>query len=316
MLIETSSSEESSSEEEYVPRSTGQRSSSQGTSRGKGRLSQGSSQQASQTERGSISQASSSQASTDVSQAELARCAGLVANYFLAAECKKVPVKRSDLTKVVGKQHSRRLPVIVQQASSMLEKVFGYKIHELGQRKASYILLNKLAPPINCTTGPDSNTNDADDADQDRDQSALLGMADEPGNESDGLMFVILAVIFMMGGVVEEVTLLSFLKCLGVYVESADSHPVFGSCKKLLDDLVRQDFLEVLVQKDVEPPRKDYSWGERAHLQLCKRTLLQFVCKIYGGGMRPEDWTDHWSKIVSSTSGGGNSAESMDVDTS
>jgi hypothetical protein len=51
-------------------------------------------------------------------------------------------------------------------------------------------------------------------------------------------------------------------------------------------------------------------------------SLYFFICelslsvKVYGGGMRPEDWTDHWSKIVSSSSVGGNSAENMDVDAS
>ena len=31
------------------------------------------------------------------------------------------------------------------------------------------------------------------------------------------------------------VTLHSFLKCLGVYVDSKDPHPVFGNAKKLLE---------------------------------------------------------------------------------
>jgi len=246
-------------------------------------------------------------APAELTPTEVVRLAGLVANYFLAAECKKIPVKRADLSKVVGKQHAKRVQIIIDEASSMLQKIYGYKVVELSKRKNSYLLMNLLAAPINSASRDSSGT----DTSSEEDEKDDLIRVEEPGDERQGLLFLVLTVVFMQGDLAEEVTLSSFLKQLGVNIESADPHPVYGNCKKLLDDMVKQCYLELTIQKDLEPPGRHYSWGERAHLQVCKRAMLEIVCRVYGGGLRPENWVDQWAVVM-----GGSSSSSTSVGSS
>jgi len=245
------------------------------------------------------SQASQSVMSQELTGDDMTRAAGLVANYFLAAECKKIPVKKADLTKALGKQFSRKLVPVIEEASTMLQKIYGYKIVELTKRKNSYILMNLMSAPINSASREQFSTSDTDFSE---DEKEVLVKLEDGGDEKQGLLFLVLTVVFMMGDQVEEVTLHSFLKSLGVYVESTDSHPVFGNCKKLLDDMVKQAYLELTVLKELEPPVRRYSWGERAHLQVCKRAMLEIVCRVYGGGLRPENWVDQWASVMGGSS--------------
>jgi len=262
------------------------------------------------TDSQSQSQSQSSQPSltpTELTPAEVVRLAGLVANYFLAAECKKIPVKRADLGKVVGKHHTKRVQIIIDEASSMLQKIYGYKIVELTKRKNCYLLMNLLAAPIN-SAARDSSATDTSSEEEEKDD---LIRVEEPGDERQGLLFLVLTVVFMQGDLAEEVTLSSFLKQLGVNIESNDPHPLYGNCKKVLDDMVKQCYLDLTIQKDMEPPGRHYSWGERAHLQVCKRAMLEAVCRIYGGGLRPENWVDQWAVVM-----GGSSSSSTSVGSS
>uniref|UniRef100_A0A2P2I690 Non-structural maintenance of chromosomes element 3 homolog n=2 Tax=Hirondellea gigas TaxID=1518452 RepID=A0A2P2I690_9CRUS len=315
------SSEESSSEEEYVPSSKTARhnKSKPHTSR---QQQPAALQQSQADNAGNSGGSQMSTQCSELSEEEFSRCASLVANYFIVAECKKVPVKRADLGKVVGKQHTRRLPPIIEEASKMLQEIYGYRIEELQQKKNCFLLVNCISPAINNVNGSLAIINGAESSEEADEDREIVDMSQhEPGDEKQGLLYLLLTVVFMMGGVMEEVTLYSFLKCLGIYVESRDPHPVYGNCKKLLEEFIKQCYLEVEVMKDMEPPSRQYSWGERANLQLCKKTLLEFFCKMYGGGMRPESWVDHWNKIVGtppasngSSSIGSSVEEIMEVD--
>lgn len=44
--------------------------------------------------------------------------------------------------------------------------------------------------------------------------------------------------------------------------------------------MARQGYLEVIHNKDCDVPYKEIKWGSRARLELNKKEIIQFVCKV------------------------------------
>ena len=65
------------------------------------------------------------------------------------------------------------------------------------------------------------------------------------------------------------------------YSQCSDRHDVFGDVKKFLKTLTRQQYIEQLRQLNSDPPLYEYIWGPRAHAEVKKGDVLQFVCKVW-----------------------------------
>jgi hypothetical protein len=62
---------------------------------------------------------------------------------------------------------------------------------------------------------------------------------------------------------------------------SALVHEVFGDTKKLLtQEFVRQGYLEYTRQPNSDPPMYDFRWGQRAKVEISKRSCLNFVSQV------------------------------------
>ena len=60
------------------------------------------------------------------------------------------------------------------------------------------------------------------------------------------------------------------------------THEVFGDIKKLLtQEFVRQGYLEMTRQPNMDPPVTEFGWGQRAKLETSKRRVLEFVSKVW-----------------------------------
>lgn len=58
-------------------------------------------------------------------------------------------------------------------------------------------------------------------------------------------------------------------------------HEVFGDTKKLLtQEFVRQGYLEYTRQPNSDPPMYDFRWGQRAKVEISKRSCLNFVSQV------------------------------------
>ncbi|CAH1783157.1 unnamed protein product [Owenia fusiformis] len=177
--------------------------------------------------------------------------------YMLVADGKKIPIKRTDLTKELLKDHAKAFPVLFDQAKKQLKNIFGIDVVEV-EGKKSYMLINTF----NCKSNEDP----------------YLKWSDEE-NAKNGLLTVILSLIFMNGNILEDAELWRSLKKVGVDVDR--NHEVFGDVKKLVtQDFVRQNYLE-MTRRQPEPPIFDFEWGPRAFAEISKRSILQLVCKIY-----------------------------------
>ncbi|XP_034392897.1 necdin-like 2 isoform X2 [Cyclopterus lumpus] len=105
-----------------------------------------------------------------------------VVQYFLVKDQKKIPVRRAELVKHVVKEYRTIYPEIMKRAARTFDQVFGLKMIEIDAKNHMYILINKLEP----AEGPPATRS--------------------PTNPKMGLLFVILSVVFMKGGVVREST--------------------------------------------------------------------------------------------------------------
>ncbi|CAL4130466.1 unnamed protein product [Meganyctiphanes norvegica] len=203
--------------------------------------------------------------------------AGHVVNYMLVADCKKVPVKRSEINKGVLKEHSKQFNNVMAEVTRILSKVYGYRVVDL--EKGQYILVNNMSPTLR--------DHDVFPATRSRNDAATMG-----------LVTAILAGIFMSGELMQEGPMREYMKKLRIDIDSKDPHAIFGNVNKLImQDLVKQCYLSISFDKSTDPPSKEFRWGPRAHVEISKKHMLELVCKIYGDDMRPEQWASQW-KVV------------------
>lgn len=156
--------------------------------------------------------------------------------------------------------------------------MFGFELVELeDKQKGSFILVNKLETVS---------------------ENPHLEWTEEEDSKM-GLVMVVLSLIFMSGNVMQDTQLYNSLKKLGINPDI--THEVFGDIKKLLtQELVRQGYLDMTRQPNMDPPVTEFRWGQRAKLETSKRKVLDFVSKIYG--IEPQQWTSQWQDIQRSDS--------------
>ncbi|XP_029282366.1 non-structural maintenance of chromosomes element 3 homolog [Cottoperca gobio] len=190
-----------------------------------------------------------------------------VVQFFLVRDQKKIPVRRADLVKHVVKEYRNIYPEIMKRAARTFDQVFGLKMVEIDAKNHMYILINKLetvqgASPVN-----------------------------SPANPKMGLLFVILSVIFMKGGVVRENLIWNTLRKLRV--DAGEKHEEFGDVKKVVtDEFVRQRYLEYGRIPHTEPIEHEFRWGQRAEVEVSKTKILEFMGQLHE--QDPESWTQQY----------------------
>ncbi|XP_041655068.1 necdin-like 2 [Cheilinus undulatus] len=196
-----------------------------------------------------------------------------VVQYFLVKDQKKIPIRRADLVKHVVKEYKNIYPELINRATQTFDKVFGLKLVEIDPKNHLYILVNKLEAaegelPIETPTEPKL-----------------------------GLLFVILSLIFMKGGVVRENLIWNTLKKLRV--EQGEKHSEFGDVKKVVtEEFVRQRYLEYVRIPHTEPVEHEFRWGQRAELEVSKTKILEFVGELHE--VDPQSWSQQYREAHSS----------------
>jgi len=213
--------------------------------------------------------ADSQKLAQSMSKSDLQRLVNDVLHYILKVDSKKYSIKRQDIVKQVLKEHSKAYDLVMTDVTKKLNDIFGIKIIEVEGKKGQYIMSNTLK--IN-----------------EENSHVQLSMAEY---EKQGLLTIILALIFMNGNVATEEVMNNFLMDLGVLPQENDGD------KKTLQDFVRMLYLEKNRIETSDPAAYEYRWGPRAHMEISKTDILQMVCKIYGD-MKPEQWTQQYQEIT------------------
>lgn len=196
-----------------------------------------------------------------------------VVQYFLVKDQKKIPIRRADLVKHVIKEYRNIYPEIMKRAVRTFDQVFGLKLVEIDTKNHTYILINKLETSEGA--------------------SSMNG----PTNPKTGLLFVILSVIFMKGGVVREGLIWNTLKKLRV--DPGEKHEEFGDVKKVVtDEFVRQKYLEYVRIPHTEPAEHEFRWGQRADEEVSKAKILEFMGQLHD--QDPQNWSQQYREAHSS----------------
>ncbi|KAF7649930.1 hypothetical protein LDENG_00133880 [Lucifuga dentata] len=196
-----------------------------------------------------------------------------VVQYFLVKDQKKIPIRRADLVKNVVKEYRNIYPEIMKRAARTFDQVFGLKVVEIDTKNHIYILINKLET---VNEAPLSNST----------------------NPKMALLFVILSVIFMKGGVVKENLIWSTLKKLRI--DPGVKHDEFGDVKRVVtDEFVRQRYLEYVRIPHTEPVEHEFCWGQRAAIEVSKAKILEFMGQLYE--QDPQSWTQQYRDAHSSS---------------
>jgi len=208
--------------------------------------------------------------------------------YFLVADQKKALIKRSELVAACNLKNLKRPDAerAVDKAKERLAKVFGIKVVESENKAGQYFLVNLLK-------------------EDGSDESLQHLMWSDKENAQMGLTFTILALIFMHNGKISDENLFKFLKQLGVAEEDRGNKPgkggargdpvdtvpdevkdLFeGDTKKFVNDILvsRQHYLNrTRVQgPDPEIEAYEYTWGERATLEIKKSDIFKMVIDLY-----------------------------------
>lgn len=203
--------------------------------------------------------------------------------YLLIMDQKKLPIKKPDINKQVLKD-SKTFPYMIKKAGEKLLNVFGIELIALEDKfKGSYILVNRI----------DTDIDDLEEAGHSHVITPMQWPDDD--NSKTGLLLVALSLVFMNGEVIQDSHLWDTLKKLGI--EQDFPHEVFGDTKKLLtQEFVRQGYLEYTRQPNSDPPMYDFRWGQRAKVEISKRSCLNFVSQLYDKD--PEQWTSQYAAVL------------------
>nr|XP_015105426.1 melanoma-associated antigen 10-like [Vicugna pacos] len=169
----------------------------------------------------------------------------------------KEPITKAEMLKVVIKRYKKQFPVIFKKACKCLEVISGIDVKEVDPQIHSYVLVNSL------------------------DLTHVETLSDNQSMPKNGLLIIILGLIFIEGNCTPEENIWDFLSMIGVY--AGREHFIYGEPRKLLTrDWVEQNYLVYQKVPNSDPPRYEFLWGPRAHAETSKMKVLEFLAKIKG----------------------------------
>ncbi|KAM4819175.1 melanoma-associated antigen 8-like isoform 2-T2 [Thomomys bottae] len=167
----------------------------------------------------------------------------------------KEPITKEEMVEVVTKEYEELLPVILEKASSCLEVIFGIDVKEMDSN--TYILVNSLGLTF-----------------EDK-------LNDEQTMPRNGLLIMLLGVIFLEENCAPEEKVWAFLNMVGVH--AGQEHFIYGEPKKFITiDLVQENYVEYRQVLYSDPPSYEFLWGPRALAETSKMKVLEFMAKAKG----------------------------------
>ncbi|XP_040121230.1 melanoma-associated antigen 10-like [Oryx dammah] len=188
------------------------------------------------------------------------KVADLVEFLLLKYRTKELTTK-AEMLNVVIKDYQDHFPEIFKEASECVQLAFGVDVKEVDPSNDSYALVTTLG--LTCDGM----------------------MSDGETMPKNGILIVILSMIFMEGDCVSEEKVWEVLNVMGVY--DGTDHFIYGEPRELITRvLVQEQYFEYRQVPNSDPPRYEFLWGPRAHAEICKMSLLEFLAKISGSDPR------------------------------
>ncbi|XP_073309274.1 uncharacterized protein [Primulina huaijiensis] len=217
----------------------------------------------------------------DISEHEKDKLVGEVIRYILfkSEQNSGCPIKRDELTQLItGKNYRQRnLPAfVINEAKAKLSSIFGYEMRELQRSRLSvsanpgrasqsqqavsdaksYVIVSQIPPDVYRKFVEDTNS-----------------------THLTGFTFVVVGIIHLAGGRVEEENLWHHLRRMGLQ-ENQENHPNFGNTKQALEALVQQRYLQKEKVNGPEGNTVYYELAERALDASTNDKIKEYISQI------------------------------------
>lgn len=219
---------------------------------------------------------------------------------FCCLSEKKYIIRKTDLNKNIIKDHSRSFKNIFKYVKQYLEDVFGMEIIDLDNDKGEKFgirskfefdsHLEKLTEN-NFQRGLSEFNSDLANSESDRKFSEQLKYS---------MLMIALSLIFMNQNEMDCQLFWESLRKLDINKDEK-RHKYLGDVfKYFTSDLVKEGYLEYEQVPNTDPPAFKFKWGHRARLEISKKSVLNFVCEIYGGTetCKPQEWISQYADAM------------------
>ncbi|XP_036773843.1 melanoma-associated antigen B4-like [Manis pentadactyla] len=214
----------------------------------------------------------SSQASASIESTKddpLTRRVEMLVQLLLSKYKMKEFIKKVDMIKLINKRYREHFPEILSRAVAHVELVFGLELKKVRPNGGSYTFVSKL----NYLDGSPSS-----------------------GWEltRHGILMPLLSMIFLNGNRASREQVLQFLNMLGN--SDGRKHFIFRDPRKLITELVEQNFLEYRHVRNSPIPCSEFLWGPSAHAITNKMQVLDLVAKV--NGSTPTAFPQHYNEAL------------------
>ncbi|XP_005410200.1 PREDICTED: melanoma-associated antigen B1-like [Chinchilla lanigera] len=193
---------------------------------------------------------------TESSEKEfLMKKAGVLMHYLLYKYQMKEKIMKGEMLKMLQKSFRQRFPEILHLTSEWAELLFGLELKEVKRGGSCYTLVKKF------------------------DDSKYGNLITGLGAPMNGLVMPLLRIIFLNGHCASEEEILEFLNMTAIY--DGKERLIFGELRNFVTkDLVQKKFLVYRQVLHSDPPRYEFLWGPRAHAEISKMKVLEFLAKV------------------------------------
>ncbi|CAL5340293.1 unnamed protein product [Camellia sinensis] len=232
----------------------------------------------------------------DISVEEKDRLVAEVIRYvlFKTQQNSGCPIKRDELTQLITKNYRQRaLPAfVINVAKEKLLSIFGYEMRELqrsrpstNQGRSSQQILSYVKAVMPVLHVNDKGVPDAKSyviISQLPAKVYKKYVEDANTSHLTGFTFVIISIVYLAGGKIQEEALWHHLRRLGLS-ESDESHPILGNIKQSLEALVQQRYLQKEKTNGPEGNTLFYELAERSLdgpiSEKIKEYMSQMLCE-------------------------------------
>ncbi|XP_062941011.1 melanoma-associated antigen C2-like [Cynocephalus volans] len=186
---------------------------------------------------------------------EIDKKVGEVVKFLLLKYRAKAPMTKAEMLNIVFNMYQDHSPELFRKARDFIELVFGIAMTEVDPSNHSYVSANTLKLTYDGV------------------------LINDQGMPKTSLLILILSVIFSKGKCAPEEDIWEVLSSIGVY--AGREHFIYGEPRKLITtDFVREEFLEYRQVPNSDPARYEFLWGPKAHTEITKRKVLEFLAKL------------------------------------
>lgn len=228
---------------------------------------------------------------------------------FCVLADRKAIVRKSDLNKNILKEHSRLFKSTLTLVEKYLDNVFGLKLVELDGEKGEKFGVQSKFEYDHELNKKDNKAIWAENSSTNRSFYQSGGAGTSIDLEADyelheqikySILIISLAIIFMNENEMDADLFWESMKRIDV-LRDEKKHKYLGDVFKYFTvEMVKEGYLEYEKMPGVEPPVYKFKWGYRSKLEISKKSLLNFVCEMYGGldACKPEEWIAQYADVL------------------